>query len=253
MTKISAFLWAYRNWQAGAHSIKSLKRFYPDADIIIQVDKDGDIENYHHTANELDCLIQHNSVQIGYCGNFGSVNVGREQWPRELAFAWMDNLHRACSSTNSEYMMVLEEDDFVLSPISILNDKFSMAIHPTDPSPIGRHRPNRIPPEFIEYSREHGGVTSCPGYGAGGGVIFNRLQYMLAWDSARGHLYENYDRLSSIDKIIGWEDFLLQYIMMLGGYPIVQNHRLCEHWEVPHLWTEFEIVTGLKDYTQVKL
>ena len=33
--------------------------------------------------------------------------------------------------------MLFEEDDFVLKPISILNEEFSMAIHPTSPSPTG--------------------------------------------------------------------------------------------------------------------
>ena len=36
--------------------------------------------------------------------------------------------------------MLFEEDDFVLKPISILNEEFSMAIHPTSPSPTGRMR-----------------------------------------------------------------------------------------------------------------
>ena len=44
--------------------------------------------------------------------------------------------------------MLFEEDDFVLKPISILNEEFSMAIHPTAPSPTGRMRPNAIPYNF---------------------------------------------------------------------------------------------------------
>ena len=46
-------------------------------------------------------------------------------------------------------MLLLEEDDFVLKESSILKEEFSMAIHPTAPSPIGRMRPNNIPNEYI--------------------------------------------------------------------------------------------------------
>ena len=57
--------------------------------------------------------------------------------------------------------MLFEEDDFVLKPISILNEDFSMAIHPTVPSPTGRMRPN-IYLQYFEYSKSVGGVDNCP-------------------------------------------------------------------------------------------
>ena len=41
------------------------------------------------------------------------------------------------------------------------------------------------------------------------------------------------------------QDFLFQYIMMLGGYEIIQNTKLCEHWEVPD-YEDFEILTAIK-------
>ena len=40
-----------------------------------------------------------------------------------------------CKKTDSKYMMLFEEDDFILDTISILNLDFSMVIHPTAPSP----------------------------------------------------------------------------------------------------------------------
>ncbi len=39
--------------------------------------------------------------------------------------------------------------------------------------------------------------------------------------------------------------------MQLGGHEIIQNHQLCEEWEIPN-WKDFEIVTGLKDLEQIK-
>ena len=57
---------------------------------------------------------------------------------------------------------------------------------------------------------------------------------------------------TEINKIFGWQDFMFQYIMMLGGYEIIQNHDLCELWEVPN-FEGFEILTGCKEPDLVKL
>ena len=40
--------------------------------------------------------------------------------------------------------------------------------------------------------------------------------------------------------------------MMCGGHEIIQNDKLCEHWEVPNFYS-FDIITGLKDHTLIKL
>ena len=61
-----------------------------------------------------------------------------------------------------------------------------------------------------------------------------------------------YDEFCKINKIFGWEDFLFQYIFMLGGYEVIQNHDLCELWEVPD-FHEFEILTGCKDPNLITL
>jgi hypothetical protein len=39
---VSGYLWAWTNWKAGSKSVSTLKRYYPDSDIFINVDFDGD-------------------------------------------------------------------------------------------------------------------------------------------------------------------------------------------------------------------
>jgi hypothetical protein len=163
----------------------------------------------------------------------------------------MNNLYD--KKTDSYYMILLEEDDFILKPITLLEYQFSIAIHPTAPSPTGWMRPNYINQEFFDYSKQHGGVDNCPGYASGGGTIVNREQFIKAWEGCKDHFYQNYDDLVKINKIIGWIDFSLQYVMMLGGYEVIQNPTLCEHWEVPTGWEQFDIITGLKDHTLIEL
>lgn len=249
---ISGYLWAFRNYKSGEKSLRSLRKHYPNVELFINVDHEGDIENYIKVGQSLNATVTVNAFQLGYCGNFGGRDYGYECWSREATFEWLNGVYRACNKTNSKYMILLEEDDFVLKNISILTEDFSMAIHPTDPSPTGRRRPNFIPSEFLDYSLKLGGVGRCPGYAAGGGTIFNTKHFIDSWEKAQPHLYRDYDALRNINKIIGWEDFIFQFVMMIGGYEIIQNHNLCEHWEVPN-FNSFEIITGLKDHNLIQL
>jgi hypothetical protein len=113
-------------------------------------------------------------------------------------------------------------------------------------------RPNHIPQQYFDYSKSVGGVDNCPGYASGGGTIFNRLQYMDSYERALSLYLENFDDYCKINKIYGWQDFLFQYVMMLAGYEIIQNTKLCEHWEVPN-YDDFEILTACKDHNLITL
>ncbi len=248
---LSAYLWAWTNCEAGEKSVNSARKFYPDAGIFINVDYEGDIDTYRTISKNIGATLSVNKFQLGYCGNFGGRDYGRECWSRESTFEWMDKFYQACLLSDSKYMILLEEDDFVLKPISILSEEFSIAIHPTDPSPTGRRRPNGIPVEFLNYSLSNGGINYCPGYAAGGGTIINVDHFIKSWERINKKLWNDYDSLKKINKIIGWEDFILQFILMLGGYEVIQNHKLCEHWEVSN-WQDFEIVTGLKDHKLIR-
>jgi hypothetical protein len=127
-----------------------------------------------------------------------------------------------------------------------------MAIHPTAPSPIGRMRPNNIPNEYIMHISNKGGNPISPGYAAGGGTFFNREQFIKAWETHKDSFWNDYDYLAGVNKIIGWADYILQFIMQLGGYEIIQNAKLAEHWEVGDKWNQFEIITGMKDKEIIK-
>jgi hypothetical protein len=250
---VSGYLWAWKNYEAGIKSVTSLRKFFNNADIFINVDYDGDVENYKKICDENGFIFSRNNFQLGYCGNFTGQNVGRECWPKEYTFEWVRGIYEACLKTNSRYMIILEEDDFILKYPTIINTNFSMAIHPTDPSPVGVRRPNGIPIEFINYIINKGGQPKSPGYAAGGGTFFNREQFIKAWETHNNSLWNDYDYLVRVNKIIGWADYILQFIMQLDGCEIIQNHKLAEHWEVGDRWNEFEIITGMKNDKIIKL
>ena len=249
---ISGYWWAWRETKAGKKSMQTLRKFYPDADLFINVDYEGDVEGYTKVGKELGATVTRNNFQLGYCGNFGDRDIGYEHWTKEKAVEWLRGVYEACKKTDSKYMMLFEEDDFILKPISILNEEFSMAIHPTAPSPTGRMRANAIPYQFKQYAEAVGGIGDSPGYASGGGTIFNRVQFIDSYERALDLYTKHFDEFCKTSKIYGWQDFLFQYIMQLAGYKIIQNPKLCELWEVPN-FKEFEILTGCKQPELVKL
>jgi hypothetical protein len=248
---ISGYWWAWKEIEAGKKSMQTLRKYYPDADLFINVDYEGDVDGYTKVGKELNATVTRNNFQLGYCGNFGDRDIGYDYWSKEKAVEWLRGVYDACTKTDSKYMMLFEEDDFVLKNISILDTDFSIAIHPTAPSPV-RMRPNMIPKQFLDYSKEIGGIGDCPGYASGGGTIFNREHYMDSYERILDKFTDVYDEFCKINKIFGWEDFLFQYIFMLGGYEVTQNHDLCELWEVPN-FEGFEILTGCKDPNLITL
>ena len=248
---ISGYWWARREVESGKKSMENLRKFYPDADLFINVDYEGDVEGYTKVGKELNATVTRNNFQLGYCGDFGGRNFGYKHWTKEKSVEWLRGVYSACTKTDSKYIMLFEEDDFVLKNISILDTEFSMAIHPTAPSPV-RMRPNNVPYKFLEYSKSINGIDDCPGYASGGGTIFNREHYIDSYENILDKFTDVYDEFCKINKIFGWQDFMFQYIMMLGGYEIIQNHDLCELWEVPN-FERFEILTGCKEPDLVTL
>jgi len=244
---ISAYIWAWKNYKSVDLSLSKLRQFYPDSDIFINVDYDGDYESYKTLSKKYNAELTRNNFQVGYCGDHGSVKIGKECWTREETFEWIRGLYDACKKCTSKYIIILEEDDFILKPLSILNEDFSMAIHPTNPSPIGVYRANYLPNEFMLYSYDLGGISTAPGYGAGGGCIFKPNEFVKSWEKCKDTLWRDYDTLKKINKIIGWQDFIVQFVMMIGGYEIIQNPYEAQPWEVKN-WYDYEIVCGLKDY-----
>lgn len=257
---LDAYLWGYNNWQAADYSFRKFKEFYPDGNIFIKVDAGGDFENYKKIAEKWNASCSKNSFHIGYPGNHQQHNIGRDCWPMDNAFLWCDNIYWTCKKSDSKYLIILEEDTFILKPISILNSSnFGIAVF--------EYNTNIIPDALLGVVEQIGGNVNIPlnifgnkGYGAGGGFIIDSEKWIKSWEYFRPILELNYDVISTYSKLIGWSDCLAQLIIMAGGYDVVQNKQNVQTWyhERPDLyptythWKDYEIVDYLKDFEEIK-
>ena len=259
MRLLDGYLWGYKNTEAAYHVLRKFKEFYPDGQTFITVDKGGDHEGYQELAIKTESYIVHNQINIGYPGNHGDHNIGRTHWPKENAFYWCDNLTWACANSKAKYIIVLEEDSFILKPISILNEDFGISVF--------EYNTNHIPPVLLDVIEQVGGNTNIPlnkfgrkGYGAGGGFIINREAWIKSWKKFKPILDLNYDEIAKSSKLIGWSDCLAQLVIMVGGYSVVQNPQFVQTWyhQRPDLysdfthWRDYEIVDYIKDIETIR-
>lgn len=243
--EISAYLWGYKNYIAGVKSVESFKQFYPNSDVFVRIDIDGDIENYKSNLESYNIDVKLQKSKLGYPGIFtpSGHDAGRDHWPYDNLYTWLESIYECCKLTESKYMIILEEDVFLMKPISIIKDDFGVA--------IVKNR-NWFPNRIMNFIEEVGGNTNTIGYGACGGAIINTKTFIHGFDNSISLLKEQFDDISKQTKLVGWSDMMLQVIVMCGGGSVVVNEQLVEPWMeeknwINGSWKNYEIVNYLKD------
>jgi len=245
---ISAYLWGYQHYEAADNSFRKFKEFYPNSDIFVRVDNDGDYDNYEKVAKKYNADISKTEIKIGYPGNFNEKNIGRESWPKENTFEWLNGIYLACKKSTAKYMIILEEDVFLLKPISIINTDFGAAVIDSD---------NEMPNRIIDLIKSVDGNTLMTSYGCCGGCIINIKEFISNWETHKDVLWNDYDNILISTNLIGWSDCVLQVIMQMGGSSIVYNKQLVEPWMqtqgwISDDWRNYEIINYLKDIEEIR-
>lgn len=266
MNTLGAYLWGYSNWEAAHHSFRKFREFYPEGSIQIVVDNGGDVENYTRVANTWNASLKVNDFRVGRCGVFGDYantsdgpENSRECWTKEGCMTWCQNIYDACVKSNSKFLIVLEEDSFVLRPISVLDKDFGIMVF--------EYNTTTMPPVLLDMISQVNGNTDIPlnifghkGYGAGGGFIVDCEKWIKSWDYFGPILELNYDMIKQYSKLIGWSDCIAQLVIMAGGYTVLQNPKYGQTWfdERPDLypnfthWRDCEVVDYLKDMEEIR-
>ena len=241
--KLSAYLWGYTNYQAGSKSVETFRKFYKDEDIFIRVDTDGDIKNYTESTDTLSVDIQLQKKKVGYPGMFREHDVGRDHWPYENLHTWLTSIYDCCKLTDSKYMVILEEDVFLMKRINIIDTEFGIA--------IVRNR-NKFPRELRQFIQSVEGNSESQGYGGCGGAIINTQDFIKGYDIAMNPLKEQFDEIAKKTKLVGWSDIMIQVVIMCGKGKVVVNPQLIEPWMesenwISDSWKNYEMVNYLKD------
>ena len=246
---ISAYLWGYKNYEAGAKSVETFNKFYPNSDVFVRIDTDGDFENYKSILLSYNVDIKLQEYKLGYPGKFtpSGHDPGRDYWPFKNLYTWLKSIYDCCKQTNSKYMIILEEDVFLLKQISIIQTEFDVAIV---------RNTNIFPTQIRDFIHQFDGNTINLGYGACGGAIINTETFIKGFELAIEKLESQFDNIAKYTKLVGWSDMMLQVIIMCAKGSVVVNDQLVEPWMqskgwINDSWKNYEIVNYLKDITQL--
>lgn len=249
MNKLCAYLWGYKKYQAGSKSVETFRRFYKDADVFVRVDTDGDMENYKDSLKDYNVDIQYQKDKIGYPGKFSPSghDAGRDYWPYHNLHTWLTSIYDCCKQTDSKYMLILEEDVFLMKPISIIEKEFGVAIVKNQ---------NNFHNRLTQFIMDMGGNIITNGYGACGGAIINIETFIKGYERAMEPLKIQFNEIAKHTNLVGWSDMMLQVIVMCGGGSVVINQQLVEPWMqrqgwISDNWRNYEMVNYLKDMDEI--
>ena len=63
---ISAYLWGYKDYKAGQKSVETFRKFYPNSDVFVRIDTDGDMENYKSSLETFNVDIDFQKSKLGF-------------------------------------------------------------------------------------------------------------------------------------------------------------------------------------------
>ena len=174
---------------------------------------------------------------------FREHDVGRDHWPYENLHTWLTSIYDCCKLTDSKYMVILEEDVFLMKRINIIDTEFGIA--------IVRNR-NKFPRELRQFIQSVEGNSESQGYGGCGGAIINTQDFIKGYDIAMNPLKEQFDEIAKKTKLVGWSDIMIQVVIMCGKGKVVVNPQLIEPWMesenwISDSWKNYEMVNYLKD------
>lgn len=266
---LSGYLWGFDKPEAADVAFRQFKKFYPDGDLHFTLDLGGKETEFKQVCDKWNVSMKVNPINVGRCGwmthyekyvEDGPQNeLGRKCWPKENAFIWVDRLYEVAKNCNSKYLISMEDDTFILKPISILEEEFGIA--------VCEYNTNVLPNYILKFIENIGGSSDIPtnifgnkGYGAMGGFIINTDQFVKGWDYLRPILDEKWDEILTHTHLIGWVDVLPQLTIMAIGGKVVMNRQLIQTWyhERKDLyptythWKDYEIADFVKNIEDIR-
>jgi len=205
MHDISAYIQCYSNKRAVFECIKSFRNFYPTNFITLVSDNGDDFTSISNYFNLNYIYSDKNILPKGrMCG-------------LECVYEYFKRIYNHCISTESEWVVLLEEDVNTLRKIKHFPS--------TDAGGARIINYNQPLTDFLNLKFKNGPY----GYGMCGGSIFKRKSYINAYE-----LNKNLEYYLTLDnRLDSWSDIPLTLLFHINGYSysvwdeISELHHIC--------------------------
>ena len=221
--------------------IRSIRKFYPDAPIVISTDN---VSGYESMTKQYNCIYQPHNCTLGpQTQPFG--------YRKDKAIEWLDRLHQGVKEMNTDFFTMMEDDVVILSDIH-LEPEWEMVGHVLQyPGQVPAF-PQALVDMIVDYS---GVVPKKNYYTTGGGSFFKTSTFLENYDSVRSWLITHIDTIQdNFYPTLGWMDSYMTVFYLLCGKDLTENPRFYNIWptkipfDLSTIPPEYNLVHNFKNY-----
>jgi hypothetical protein len=235
VSKISFWHCASIRKNATEQVISNIRQYHPDSYYFLCVDA---TESYEKMADKYQCDYLYCNEKLGYPDASYGYDLNR-------VLEFLRRFHIACIRCKTDHIMMVEDDVWLLNPVTI-NTDWEMACHHITHG-------NVIPDSVIGMIQQYSGkMPLTKHYCGAGGSIFNVKTFVDNYDNIIKFFKDNFDHIQKeLYPTIGWIDcFMVVYFYLCGKDLSVNNNLVDTHNHAPGFDYE-SFVTGLPSNIEI--
>ena len=228
---VDALHFVCKNTVAAEKAIESFRKFNPNSTYIVICDGG---EDHSLICKKYNCEYIHSDRHIGY-----------PQIPYGFYFSelkeYLDRFNAAVSLCKNDHIIIMEDDVHIINNI-IVNSEDEMLV-------TKNCLQNYIHPSIVYFLSSLARMPIDNFYGMGGGSIFKKQSFEIAYKKIRPIIDLNFEEMQKIYPTIGWSDCIISFIMMGIGKRHKVNPQLHEmtSWGQDYTKINYDIVPQLYD------
>ncbi len=218
---VDALHFVYDNLIATEKAIESFRKFNPLSTYVVICDGGKDFSTI---CKKYNCQYIHSDKHIGY-----------PKIPYGFYFSdmleYLDRFNKAVYLCKNNHILIMEDDVHIINNIHV-NFEDEMLV-------TKNCLQNYINPSLLHFLTQISKSQIDNFYGMGGGSIFKKESFDIAYKKMQPIINENFEKMQKIYPTIGWTDCIISFILMGIG----KRHKVN-----PEL---HELTSWGQDYTKI--
>ena len=216
--------------------MQNVRQHYPDSNYIVLVDKGAD---YLPLATKYNTDILYSQLRNGY-------PVQPYGYQKAQVLEFLKRMYIGCLRCTEEYVMMIEEDNVILKPITIPVGTIVMGYNTIDG--------NDYPQQFVDLLQNWSDKEpKFKKYGSCGGTIFHRATFIEEYFAMEYFIESNLDEILEYYPTAGWIDCFMTYLFQAMGYDYTPNPKLFnihprQMFDLSKVPADAEYVNNFKNY-----
>jgi len=219
--------------------MQNVRQHYPNSNYIILVDKVDEDVDYLPLAAKYNTDILYSQFRNGY-------PVQPYGYQKDKLLEFLKRMYIGCLRCTEEYVMMLEEDNVILKPITIPVGTIVMGYNTIDG--------NDYPQQFVDLLQNWSNKEpKFKKYGSCGGTIIHRATFIKEYFAMVYFIELNLEEIFTYYPAAGWHDCFMTYLFQAVGYDYTPNPKLFnihprQMFDLSKVPADAEYVNNFKNY-----